>query len=245
MTWRSGARVRVAAVGDPHLGADNGDLYREHWEQLGGQADMLLVAGDLTKTGTVAEGQFAAAVFGQLPVPVVAVLGNHDYHSGRCARIIALLRECGVTVLDGQATVLEVRGRRVGIAGTVGFGGGFVGKSASAFGETEMKLFVRRTERQADALKAALRSLDSDARIALTHYAPTSDTLAGEPPEIHPFLGSYQLGEAIDSHAVDLAIHGHAHFGSQHGATLHGTPVRNAATSVIGRAFAVYELPGL
>ena len=148
-------------------------------------------------------------------------------------------------VLEGEATVVQCAGNRVGIAGTKGFGGGFVGRSAGEFGEPVMKEFVRTTRRSADSLHAALKELDDQdcaVRVALTHFSPVADTLAGEPPEIHPFLGSYLLAEAIDTAGADLAVHGHAHLGTEHGMTSGGVRVRNVAQPVIRRAFNVYQL---
>jgi Icc-related predicted phosphoesterase len=131
------------------------------------------------------------------------------------------------------------------VAGTKGFCGGFAGRNAGEFGEPLMKEFVRYTRRCADGLRTALERLDEqgcDARIALTHFSPVPDTLAGEPLEIYPFLGSYLLAEAIDTAGADLAVHGHAHAGTEHGMTSGGVRVRNVAQPVIGRAFHVYHL---
>jgi Icc-related predicted phosphoesterase len=240
--------IRVAAVGDVHVDADVVGRYRPALEQLGDCADVLLLAGDLTRHGTVAEAKCVATEFGGLPVPVVAVLGNHDYHSDQPAEVTAVLEDAGITVLECSGTVLTFGGTRLGIAGAKGFGGGFAGRCASAFGEPEMKAFVQTTIDAADLLGAALRELDCDVRVALTHYSPVPDTLVGEPLEIYPFLGAYQLGEVIDGarggSGVDLAIHGHAHFGSELGCTPGAVPVRNVAQPVIRAPYAVYHLAG-
>ncbi|MET0233105.1 MAG: metallophosphoesterase [Kibdelosporangium sp.] len=232
--------IRIAAVGDVHLGEDARGRLRPALENLGDHADMLLLAGDLTRHGTVSEAQIVATEFADLPVPVVAVLGNHDYHSDQQEEITALLQNHGITVLEGTSVVLHVGGSTVGIAGAKGFGGGFAGKSGSVFGEPEMKAFIQHTVEISDRLRSALAALDTDVKIALTHYSPVPDTLRGEPPEIFPFLGCYQLAEAIDSTGVNLAIHGHAHFGTEQGVTAGGVRVRNVAQPVIGAAFAVY-----
>ncbi|MEU5626905.1 MULTISPECIES: metallophosphoesterase family protein [Streptomyces] len=239
--------IRVAAVGDIHMGPDSEGLLRPAFETLSDCADLLLLAGDLTRHGTPQEARVVAREVRDLPVPVVAVLGNHDHHDERPEEVTAILRDAGVTVLEGEATVVECGGRRVGIAGAKGFGGGFVGRSAGEFGEPVMKEFVRTTRRSADSLHAALKELDQRdcaARVALTHFSPVADTLAGEPPEIHPFLGSYLLAEAIDTAGADLAVHGHAHLGTEHGMTAGGVRVRNVAQPVIRRAFNVYRLGG-
>ncbi|MFD5541354.1 metallophosphoesterase, partial [Streptomyces sp. NPDC127079] len=159
--------------------------------------------------------------------------------------ITAILRDAGAHVLEGEATVVTHGGLRIGVAGTKGFGGGFVGRCAGEFGEPVMREFVRYSRRRADGLRTALEELrgrDCDVRIALTHFAPVPDTLAGEPLEIYPFLGSYLLAEAIDTAGADLAVHGHAHAGAEHGMTDGGVTVRNVAQPVIGRAFHVYSL---
>ncbi|MEX0168313.1 metallophosphoesterase family protein [Streptomyces sp. LMG1-1-1.1] len=238
--------VRVAAVGDIHLSSDCRGLLRPSFETLPLCADVLLLAGDLTRHGTVPEAEVVAGEVRDLGVPVVAVLGNHDYHGEREADVTRVLTDAGVTVLEGESVILPVDGGKVGVAGVKGFCGGFAGRSAGEFGEREMKEFVRTSRRGAEGLHRALTGLsagDCGARIALTHFAPVPDTLAGEPIEIYPFLGSYLLAEAIDEAGADLAVHGHAHLGTEHGMTAGGIRVRNVAQPVIGAAFALYHLP--
>nr|MDT0658433.1 metallophosphoesterase [Micromonospora sp. DSM 115978] len=234
--------IRVAAVGDVHLDQDVLGRFRPALEELPDQADALLLAGDLTRHGTEAEARCVATEFGGLGVPVVAVLGNHDYHCDEVPRVIRVLEDAGITVLEGTGVVLDTPGGKLGVAGVKGFGGGFAGRCASAFGEPEMKAFIQTTSLVADALGDALRELDSGVRVALTHYAPVPDTLAGEPLEIYPFLGSYLLGQAIDEAGADLAVHGHAHFGTERGVTPGGVRVRNVAHPVIKQAYSVYLL---
>ncbi|MER5209668.1 metallophosphoesterase [Streptomyces sp. NPDC002838] len=237
--------IRVAAVGDIHMGHDTQGLLRPAFETLHDCADLLLLAGDLTRHGTPEEARVVAQEVRGLSVPVVAVLGNHDHHDEQPEKVTGILQDADVVVLEGEGTVVECGGTRVGIAGTKGFGGGFVGRSAGEFGEPLMKEFVRYTRRSADGLRIALEELDQDdcaVRIALTHFSPVADTLAGEPPEIYPFLGSYLLAEAIDMAGADLSVHGHAHMGSEHGMTAGGVRVRNVAQPVIRRAFNVYQL---
>ncbi|MFJ9825049.1 metallophosphoesterase [Streptomyces sp. NPDC101160] len=238
--------VRVAAVGDVHLGQDCRGLLRPALSVLPECADLLLLAGDLTRHGTAEEAAVVVEEVRDAGVPVVAVLGNHDYHSGQEAEVSQVLRDGGVSVLEGDAVVVKVAEHKVGVAGTKGFCGGFVGASASEFGEPEMKAFVRTSRLSAERLAAALAELSADScavRIALTHFSPVPDTLAGEPLGIYPFLGSYLLAEAIDSAGADLAVHGHAHLGTEHGITAGGVRVRNVAQPVIRRAFALYRLP--
>ncbi|MBB5867672.1 Icc-related predicted phosphoesterase [Allocatelliglobosispora scoriae] len=234
--------VRIAAVGDVHMDTDVLGRYRAALEELPDLADVLLLAGDLTRHGTVEETECVTKEFGELGIPVIAVLGNHDHHSDSGDLVTKVLTDAGITVLEGDSVEIDCRGVTVGVAGVKGFGGGFAGKCASAFGEREMKNFVRTTEESADRLRGALRSLRSDVIIALTHYAPIPETLMGEPPEIYPFLGSYLLGEAIDAAPTALAVHGHAHAGKASGRTPGGIRVRNVAQPVLRQAYAVFHL---
>ncbi|MFF7856189.1 metallophosphoesterase [Streptomyces sp. NPDC007904] len=238
--------IRIAAVGDIHMGADTQGALRPAFETLPECADLLLLAGDLTRHGTPEEARVVAGEIRDLGVPVVAVLGNHDHHDDRPEEVTAILRDAGAHVLEQEGTVVRAGEARIGVAGTKGFGGGFVGRNAGEFGEPVMKEFVRHSRRCADGLRESLRRLEEegcDVRIALTHYSPVPETLAGEPQEIYPFLGSYLLAEAIDTAGADLAVHGHAHAGTEHGMTSGGVKVRNVAQPVIGRAFHVYHLP--
>jgi Icc-related predicted phosphoesterase len=234
--------IRIAAVGDVHVDKDVVGRYRPALEELPDRADVLLIAGDLTRHGTPEEARCFTEEFGGLAVPVVVVLGNHDHQSDQQDEVTKVLTDAGITVLEGEATVLELHGHRLGIAGAKGFGGGFAGACASNFGEREMKDFVGTTEAISATLATALQSVQADALVALTHYAPVPETLVGEPLEIYPFLGSYQLGRAIDSAPTALALHGHAHHGSERGRTPGGVPVRNVAHPVIKQAYNVYQL---
>jgi Icc-related predicted phosphoesterase len=232
----------VAAVGDVHIDEDVLGRFRPALERIGEKADVLLLAGDLTRHGTGDEARCVATEFGGLPVPVVAVLGNHDYHSDAQDEVTKILDDGGIVVLERTGVVLDCFGIRLGIAGAKGFGGGFAGRCASEFGEPEMKAFIRHTRIVSEELGAALSGLDCDMRVALTHYAPTPDTLLGEPLEIYPFLGSYLLGEAIDAVCPALAVHGHAHAGTERGLTPGGVHVRNVAHPVIKQAYSVYQV---
>jgi Icc-related predicted phosphoesterase len=232
--------IRIAAIGDVHLGDDACGHLRPALEQLPDVADVLLLAGDLTRHGTLDEARCVATEFRDLGIPVIGVLGNHDYHSDLHEAVGGLLEGAGIRVLEGEAAVLDVAGQRLAVAGAKGFGGGFAGRCGSDFGEPQMKAFIHHTQEIAARLGDALQSVDGDVRVALTHYSPIADTLAGEPPEIYPFLGSYLLAEAIDGCQVDLAVHGHAHAGVEKGVTAGGVRVRNVAQPVLRRAYAVY-----
>jgi Icc-related predicted phosphoesterase len=233
--------IRVAAVGDVHVGIDSAGRLAPRLAGLADHADVFLLAGDLTHRGRPEEAKVLAEELRGVRVPTIAVLGNHDYHSDEQDGVTEVLEQAGIRVLEGDAVVLEIGGRRVGIAGSKGFGGGFAGASASDFGEPEMKAFVGHTKALAGRLERALGGLHTDRRIVLLHYSPVADTLAGEPREIHAFLGSYLLAEAVDRVGADLVLHGHAHRGSRDGTTPGGVPVRNVAAPVIGRAYEVFR----
>ncbi|MGI5273977.1 metallophosphoesterase family protein [Nonomuraea sp. CA-218870] len=236
--------VRIAAVGDIHLGEDVRGQYRKSLDGIDERADILMVAGDLTRHGTLAEGRVVADELRDLPIPVVAVLGNHDYHSDLQHEIAGELRDAGVIVLNDEGVVIECPGTRLGVVGGKGFGGGFAGKCASEFGERETKNFVRHTRLIAESWQKALKEMDADRKVVLSHYSPIKETLEGEPLEIYPFLGSYLLAEAVDTAGADLILHGHAHKGSEKGMTSGGIRVRNVALPVLGAAYAVYRLSG-
>jgi Icc-related predicted phosphoesterase len=247
--------IRVAAVGDIHIGPDSPGSLRPKLHGLADEADILLLAGDLTKSGAPREVEVLVEELREVldvGVPILAVLGNHDHHSGVPSEVTSILEAGGVVVLDGAGTTLSLHGVRVGVAGDKGFGGGFEDASGSEFGEDEMKTFMSHTRRRAEALEAALLALDTPIRIALMHYSPVRETLRGEHPELYPFLGSYQFAEACDRAGVHLVLHGHAHHGSEHGSTPAGIPVRNVALPVLRRPYAIYlleeearETPGL
>lgn len=230
-------------MGDVHLGKDARGRLRPALENLPEHADVLLLAGDLTRHGTPEEAHIVADEFRDIGVPVLAVLGNHDYHSNAVPEVVEVLAESGIQVLEGNGVVLPLAGLRLGVAGVKGFGGGFEGRCASEFGEPEMKMFVGHTTEIAETLRSALDALDCDVQVALMHYSPIPDTLHGEPLEIYPFLGAYQLGQAVDTTNTDLALHGHAHHGYEYGVTPGGVRVRNVAQPVLRSAFTVYVLP--
>lgn len=232
--------IRVAAVGDVHVGPECGGRLRPHFDGVAEHADLLVLAGDLTRCGEPEEAEVLAGELAGVGVPVVAVLGNHDLHADRGDECTAVLERAGVHVLDGSATVVDVDGVSVGIAGTKGFGGGFPGASGSEFGEPEMKAFMRHSREVAAGLRDALALLATDVRIALLHYAPVEETLRGERLEIYPFLGCWLLGEAVDEAGADVVFHGHAHKGAERGVTPGGVRVRNVAQPVIGHPYRVY-----
>jgi Icc-related predicted phosphoesterase len=237
--------IRIAAVGDVHFASDSIGRLRPHLEAESESIQLLLLAGDLTHRGDPREAAVLARELEGLDFPVVAVLGNHDYHRDAQEEVAAVLRRAGVIVLEGEGTVIRLNGVSLGVAGVKGFGGGFAGACATDFGEPEMKSFVAVTRRSADDLEAALRQLDTDLRVALLHYAPVERTLVGEPQPLWPFLGSYLLAQAVDRAGANLVLHGHAHSGSAEACTPGGVPVLNVAQQVIHRPFLILELdPG-
>ncbi len=234
--------IRVAAVGDLHFDRKSQNRLAEHFLGLESKADLFLLAGDLTQTGHPEEMRVLAEDLRTCPIPIVAVLGNHDYHSDQVQQVIQILEEARVTVLEGSAIVFELKGQSIGVAGAKGFGGGFIGACGSDFGEPEMKAFMRHSKSSARKFETAVRDLHTDYKIALLHYSPTAQTLIGERKEIYPFLGSYSLAEAIDYGKADICFHGHAHAGVERGETPGGCPVRNVAQPVIRHAFNIYTL---
>lgn len=236
--------IRVAAVGDIHLGTESRGKLAAALSDLGDHSDVFLLAGDLTHVGAPEEGEVVAEELADVEVPVVAVLGNHDHHTDHPDVVTRLLEDVGVTVLEGTGTVIDTANGPLGVAGVKGFGGGFPPAMASRFGEPEMKAFVRTAEQSAHSLRDALKALDTDVRIALTHYSPSRETLAGEPPEIHAFLGGVALAEAVDDAGTTVAIHGHAHIGSKVGETPGGTPVRNVALPLLDTAYEIFVIEG-
>ena len=234
--------IRIAAIGDLHFGTDSAGTVRPNLEHIGDHADVLLIAGELTRIGDPAEAAVLADELRELPVPVVAVLGNHDYHSDRQDEVRTRMEAAGVMVLEGERLILDVGGTPLGIAGVKGFGGGFPGASGSDFGEPQMKSFVRHTKSLAARLEEALAEVETERRVVLLHYSPVEGTLQGERLEIYPFLGSYLLAEAVDRVGADLVIHGHAHRVTERGVTPGGTLVRNVAQPVIRHAYNVYHL---
>jgi Icc-related predicted phosphoesterase len=239
--------IRLAAVGDVHCGTDVREQIRAQFASVPDHADALLLAGDLTRLGLPEEAEVLADALRDLRgMPIAGVLGNHDYQSNRQDEVQAIFGSVGVQMLEGSSVVWEIGSVRVAVAGTKGFGGGFEGTHATAFGEPEMKGFVEHTRSLADRLDTCLQAMDpADLTVLLLHYAPVRETLTGEPREIFPFLGSYLFAELADRHGVDLVLHGHAHRGVERGRTPGGIPVRNVAQAVIQQGYAVYTLdPG-
>jgi Icc-related predicted phosphoesterase len=224
--------VRIGAVADLHYTATSQGALKLLFERAAKAVDVLLLGGDLTDLGRPEEAKVLAADLAGLGrLPVVAVLGNHDYEAGKQDEVTAILREAGVTMLDGDAC--EIRG--IGIGGAKGFMGGFGRGTLEPWGEEAVKRLVHEAVEEALKLERALSRLRTPQRIALLHYAPVRDTVAGEPEEIFPFMGCSRLEEPLNRYQVAAAFHGHAHRGSPEGRTSSGIPVYNVALSLIRR----------
>lgn len=234
--------IRIAAAGDVHFDRKSHGRLANHFDDLQTKADLFVLAGDLTQTGHPEEMQVLADDLRKCPIPVVAVLGNHDYHMDKVSEVTKILEEAGVTVLERSSITLTIGGCTVGIAGAKGFGGGFIGACGSDFGEPEMKSFMRHSKKEAQELEEVIKNLNVDYKVVLLHYSPTNQTLLGEKKEIYPFLGCYFLAEAVDYGKADIVFHGHAHAGFEKGETPGKVPVRNVAQPVIRHAFNIYTL---
>lgn len=235
--------MRIAAIGDLHVQEDSVAPYREMFGEVSNQADVLLLCGDLTNFGRTKEAEILAEDIRTCSIPVLGVLGNHDYECGQPEEVAKILRDAGMVVLDEQA--IEIDG--VGFAGVKGFLGGFGRGELAPFGEPIIKAFVDEAMHEARKLENALRSLRTERSVAVLHYSPILDTLEGEPAEIFQYLGAQRLAEPIDRFDhVKAVVHGHAHHGTYEGRTPRGVPVYNVAQFVVkplfGRPYALLQV---
>jgi Icc-related predicted phosphoesterase len=226
--------LRIAALGDIHVSKTSQGTFQPMFSQISSTADVLVLCGDFTDYGLADEARILAReLTTAVKIPVIAVLGNHDYESGQQDEIRSVLNDAGVTVLDGEAT--EVHG--VGFAGVKGFAGGFGRGALGPWGEMAIKQFVQEAVDEALKLEAALARLRTHRRVAVLHYAPIRGTVDGEPPEILPYLGSSRLEEPINRYRVNAVFHGHAHRGSPEGRTATGVPVYNVSMPLLSRTY--------
>jgi uncharacterized protein len=233
--------IRVAAAGDVHADASRRADLEAAFTSLRGNADVVLLAGDLTTHGRPEEAQVVADASQLAELPVFSVLGNHDWHCDRADEVNAVMEEAGVRMLDRAWATVEVDGEQVGIVGTKGFVGGFPGSHLPDFGEPLLREVYAETGREVAAVDEGLRAtIGCDYRIVLLHYSPTLMTLDGERPEIAAFLGCDRLAHPIADHCPDLVLHGHAHAGRFDG-TIGSVPVFNVALPM-KREFWVFEL---
>jgi Icc-related predicted phosphoesterase len=235
--------MRIAATADLHFTPQSYDRIREVMSRVRDDADLLVLAGDLTNYGRPPEMESLLNALVRLRIPTVAVLGNHDYESGQQEELIRMMGAEGIKVLDG--TGYERDG--VGFAGTKGFLGGFGRGVLTAFGEPEVKAFVQAAVNETMKLERALSLLRTPKTVVVMHYAPVPDTVHGEPAEIYPYLGSSRMAEVVDRHGANLVLHGHAHHGALDGKTTAGVPVHNVALTLLQqqdppRAYRVFEL---
>jgi uncharacterized protein len=236
------ANVRIAAAGDVHSSPERRTEIEASFAALVDEADLVLLAGDLTTYGEPEEAAVLADACRALQVPVVAVLGNHDWHANRSSEIVGVLEEAGVKVLERGWTVCDLDGTKVGIAGTKGFIGGFPDSALPDFGEPLLRQVYAETTAEVSALEEGLLAIaDCPLRLVLLHYAPTATTLEGEPKGILAFLGSDRLARPVSEHVPDLVLHGHGHAGTFEG-FIGKVPVYNVSIPVMGRDFWVFEL---
>ena len=221
--------MRIAATADLHFSPSRHSVLHEQLNHVRDEADILVLAGDLTNYGQPDEMDPLLNVVVRSRVPTVAVLGNHDYESGKQAELIRMMATAGIKVLDG--TAYERDG--VGFAGTKGFVGGFGRGVLTAFGELEIKQFVQASIDEALKLERAMAQLRTPKRVVVLHYSPIAATVQGEAAEIFPFLGTSRLAEVVDRHGADLVLHGHAHHGQLEGKTTGGSPVYNVAITLL------------
>jgi Icc-related predicted phosphoesterase len=221
--------MRVAATADLHFSASSYSVIQDQFVKVRDEADLLVLAGDLTNYGQPAEMETLLNALVRLRLPTVAVLGNHDYESSREVELQKMMSTAGIKVLDG--TGYERDG--VGFAGTKGFVGGFGRGVLTAFGEKEIKVFVQAAIDETMKLERALSQLRTPKRVVVLHYSPIAATVTGENPEIFPFLGTSRLAEIVDRHGADFVVHGHAHRGQLEGKTPGGIPVHNVAITLL------------
>jgi Icc-related predicted phosphoesterase len=238
--------IRIAALGDIHVSKTSQGTFQPLFTQISATADVLVLCGDFTDYGLPDEARvLARELTAAVKIPVVAVLGNHDFESGKQDEITQILRDSGVTVLDGEAA--EIHG--IGFAGVKGFAGGFGRGALGPWGEHAIKAFVQEAVDEAMKLESALARLRTQQRVAVLHYSPIRGTVEGEPPEILPYLGSSRLEEPINRYRVNAVFHGHAHRGSLEGRTSSGVPVYNVAMPLLSRVhpdrppYLIVELP--
>jgi Icc-related predicted phosphoesterase len=222
-------KVRIAAVADIHCNSSSYDSIRPLFSRIAENADLLLMCGDLVDYGLPEEAIVLAKEITNLKIPSLAVLGNHEFESGKQDEVKKILSDAGTLVLDGDAR--EVLG--IGFAGVKGFAGGFGERALGPWGEDMIKRFVHEAVGEALKLESALARLRTDKRIVLLHYAPIRETVIGEPVEIFPYLGSSRLEEPLNRYPVTAVFHGHAHHGAPEGRTKNGSPVYNVAMKLL------------
>jgi Icc-related predicted phosphoesterase len=236
--------IRIAAAGDLHASEATRERVTAAFAQVEGDADLILLAGDLTTTGEPEQAGVLADACRAVSIPIFAVLGNHDFHADRVDDTCAILEEAGVHVLDRSWRTCTIAGLEVGVVGAKGFVGGFPGSALPDFGEPTLRSVYAETTLEVDAIGKGLQEIvHCDVRVVLLHYAPILATIEGEPEGIHVMLGSDRLATPIAEYGADLVLHGHAHAGSFEG-SIGQIPVYNVAVHVTGRDFWIFDLEG-
>ncbi|HEX9321734.1 MAG TPA: metallophosphoesterase [Xanthobacteraceae bacterium] len=241
MAERGRKQLTVAAIGDLHVRQERTSVLPDLFAEMSKAADVVVLCGDLTDVGNPREAEVLAEDLHACSVPVIGVLGNHDYESGRVEEVRDILRAGGLRLLDGQSCEVD----DVGFVGVKGFPGGFGRRMLSSFGEAAVKNFVAEAMNEAMRLENAMRTVKNQRALVILHYAPIQDTIEDEPVEIYPFLGCSRLAETIDRFKVSAVVHGHAHRGRYEGRTPGGAPVYNVAFSIAkpsGRPYALIEI---
>jgi uncharacterized protein len=234
-------KLRIAALGDLHVKEEQVAPYRDLFAEISDAADVLVLCGDLTDLGKPREAEILADSLRVCTIPIVAVLGNHDFECGHVEEVAAIIRRAGVNLLQGQSCEIE----GVGFVGVKGFAGGFGTRMLGSFGEPAIKQFVAETMNEALRLENAMRRVKAGRVLVVLHYAPIAETVAGEPAEILPFLGCSRLAETIDRFPVSAVVHGHAHRGRYEGRTPGGRAVFNVAFQIekpTGRPYALLQI---
>jgi Icc-related predicted phosphoesterase len=234
--------LRIAAAADLHCLPKTAAHTRKAFKQVAGQADLIVLAGDLTSHGQPNQAQVLADAVHDIDLPIVACMGNHDMHYERTDELIPIWEQAGITILEREHTICEVGGQRVGVVGLKGFVGGFADSSMADYGEPLMRELFAMTSVDVDDLDNGLRAIeDCDLRLVLMHYSPVADTLVGEPEGLWSMLGSDRFAAPIRKHRPDLVVHGHAHSGTFAGA-IDEIPVYNVSIPVMRRDFWIFEL---
>lgn len=224
---------RIAAVADVHCHEHMRGQLAESLRDVNDRADILIIAGDLTSSGQLSEARELLKELRHVSIPIIAVLGNHDFEHDQQDQIHDFLKTSGILILDGEGVELDVRGERIGFAGTKGFAGGFGRFLLTGYGEQSIKDFVLAGVIEVEKLERALSQLQARRRVVILHYAPIRETLVGESLELYPFLGNSELSKPIDNFGVEVVFHGHSHYGSRLGHTKAGIPVFNVSQTLV------------
>ncbi|MCL5256694.1 MAG: metallophosphoesterase [Chloroflexi bacterium] len=237
-------KTRLAAVGDLHVRETSHGAYKAHFADLHQEADFLLLCGDLTESGLPKEMEVLLGELSSVRIPIFATLGNHDCQHGQEDVLVSIMTDAGIRYVD-NTSFIEDDG--IGFAGAKGFGGGFENASLQPWGEKILKDFVYEAIAESLKIEAGLAKLDCPKKVVIMHYSPIKATLAGENPEVFPFLGSSRLSDPIDQYGASVVFHSHAHHGSPQGVTNHGIPVHNVSLPLIrrlqpGRYYSIFEL---